>query len=457
LVASTLALASTETTSQVEAFPFFFKSSPKHERSDDPAPCAISIFDTRVAVEELAPDERDSRSHRQTQRHPSVTVCKSYNLKQSCCTKETLEQLLEWSNAVDSSFVFFEYLDAYARRNPKGIIDKIFAYVAQFAPPVEHLDYNELRKATRDELGLFVNQSLVALGPEMERFASSVLTYQEGLLCSACEPRFERYLNSTSLELRVRPSSAKAVSDRFLNLLQKWDIFLFRKDTLNLINRLVSKVCKLEKKSALVCNAAEVAANVVLTRLSGKPLREALCGKPEHHSPDLPDANDVQCQQVIHNYVLKGLVVDPLPILKQGIETLANECSQSRVIEASKCDEIKSFASKLDGLYATFDTRPLVKNVYADDGYDVSNVGCGSNLSGFACDGDAPRLRDQGLKTCARNWPTMLIIGLLALAVIGLGISNYRSMRKQNDSRSMLDGSSVTQPMMGGGGGQNPS
>ena len=354
--------------------------------------CATSIFDTLVPAYELTPDEATTRLTFQPGKHPSHVICTTFVGRDSCCTDSTLADFVRWSDAIDDFMGGAFYTQYLIETNPRVIIDQIiaFARVSIHSNPNRPINWVAVRNYVRDEGGDLLSRGSKAILPHVVDLWKAVVTYQEGLLCSSCEPSFSRFLDVPSKKLVVRPAAAMDAANALVQTLQAVDEFLKDEYIVAHLKHVLEQGCASAIGSMLKCSGVGLAVGLGLKILVGPQLRSIVCGVPAN-SPD----PDQACRDFVLNKMLRGLYVDYAPILHNVVGWFAHICEKAL---GDKCSELSKLNSRIDEYFFTFDTRVVVSNVYVDNdsGYDVKAAACASQLSAYGCGGSGPEPRKHG-------------------------------------------------------------
>ena len=300
---------------------------------------------------------------------------------------------MQWSDAMDASTKTAYYSAFLMESNPGAFVDQIVAYVRMSVPAsVPPVDWRAVRNAVREDAAAVLLAATKAVAPPALTAWKALVTYREGLLCSACEPGFSRFLHldAAAGTLKLHPAAANEFAAHVSTTLDAVDEFLKSGENVNRILVVVEKGCVAAGHPVAGCLALAPLLGAALNLVRAE-LRVALCG---------PEANaDAQtaCRDMVVDAVLRGLVVDPGPVAHNVIAWLKGKCA-AMPLEWLRpvCNRLDAVSKAVDDLGFSFDARPVVTNEYHADGFDVESKACSSHLSGFACGGHGPRAEDHG-------------------------------------------------------------
>jgi len=197
--------------------------------------CNGSIFDFSAPYYELAPNEAGSRLMA-PQTHPRGSkVCGAMAGQKSCCSDKTLTDFIRWADALDAYTALSKYITYYVQTDPRLLVDNLIVYIRAISGEAT-VDWVGIRTQTRDAWGKVAFSLLDALIVPADKIWGSIVTYQEGLLCSSCVPDFApNFLNPTAHTVTLKPDAANAVADAVLNLLATWDHWWKAVENINLV------------------------------------------------------------------------------------------------------------------------------------------------------------------------------------------------------------------------------
>jgi hypothetical protein len=372
-------------------------------------PCTHSIFETRVPFFEAVPDEKANRLQQQPAKHPDRNLCGSYKGKDSCCTETALQDLQRWSDGMDAWVQAIQYFEYMISNNPKAFLDQILVILKIFIHNNPPIDWVIVRNAIRDEAGDLIKSLADHMIPPGKQILQTILTYEEGLLCSACEPNFNRFLDLNKGTLLLRSDAAAEVSDAVLAAFHALDAFFGDDANIRALKHVSEQGCASALKSSLKCVGVGTGVGLALGIFTGPALRTIVCGAPAG-GDGVPDA---YCRDMIMNQVLRGLYVDPSVVIDNQFNWVSTMCS--KFLSEEQCAPIKTYKKEASALFYSFDTRPIVTNDYHSvDGFDVKGTACASHLSGYGCSGNGPEPVDHG------SMPTVNQGGLSVGAIIGI-------------------------------------
>ena len=306
--------------------------------------------------------------------------------------------LVTWSDAMDASTKTAYYGAFLLESNPGAFVDQILAYARLVLD--DALPWPAIRDAVRaDGSALLAAAGRSVVPPAMATW-KALVTYREGLLCSACEPNFARFLHVSEGEpraatLKLQPGAADEVASRFTDALGALDGFLSEAGTTELIGAVVEKACLAAGHSDGLCSTLPGTVSLVVNGVRSG-LRAAVCGPAAAHHELDPDA---VCHGVIVGSVLRGLVVDPQPLADNVGAWLQSKCGLLPKPYSSECATLDQLPELIRRMSFSFDARPIPTNAYVTEpaaGFDVKARACSSNLSGFACGGHGPRAQSHG-------------------------------------------------------------
>jgi hypothetical protein len=358
------------------------------------------------------------------QTHPRTSsVCGALSGKPSCCSDQTLTDLTRWADAIDEYTAASKYIKWYIESDPRALVDLILVWT-RAATADTSVDWAGIRNQTRDDWGVVLKSLVDSMTTPADKLWTDVVTYQEGLLCSACVPDFSpNYLNLEARTLTLRPEAADAVASSFLDLLHIWDLWWAEGANINHIMNAGVRTCWLATKSVSCRVLVPTTINLAVPYLTKNSLRIMLCGAPADAGQE-----DSKCRDTLNFQVLHGLSLDPTPILYNLLNKAADLCKMS----PKNCSPQIDLARKqIDLWFFTFDQRPVLQNVYSDGGFDVMAQACASHLSGYACGGAGPPLPDHsadapGQASGAGGGNVGLIVGVvLLLGLAGLAAAMF--------------------------------
>jgi len=284
----------------------------------------------------------------------------------------------------------------------------------------EGIDWKTIRNDNRDAVGALIRELWSTIYTPLNNLWSAVVTYQEGLLCSACQPNFDKFMD-VSGNVKMQSPAAGEVADAFITSMHSYDAFI-AKNT-DKIKQLSGHICQEVSKNN--CNWAAVVASSVINDFSNLYLRAMLCGA--NAKTGTIEVRDAACKDFVMNKALRGLTVDVSAVINNIFDHFTSICLQVKVVDCSKIDSAKQ--KSLEWSF-TFDERPLATNVYSPEGFDVKQVACSSNLSGYACGGAGPRPEIHGKSSGTGNSGPVIITIVVLVTVSSLGgvlfISRHR-------------------------------
>ena len=391
---------------------------------EGPGACARSIFDTRLPNFELSPDEARERLNMSPARHPSKNVCASYAGRDSCCSEKTLKDLAAWSEAIDASRFLQRYFGYQIERDPGSIVDNIIITVRAIGNPYEvaAIDWKAIRARFREPAGKILQDFWKAVNPSVQKAWSEYITYQEGLLCSACEPNFGRFLDGSNIKLQ--PNTASSVADAYVEVIRAIDAFFTNPDEQKRITAIVYDICVFS--GSQTCESIPVAFSFVYSYVTGMQLRSMICAAQGNSVGE----RDESCKQFLLNKVLRGLFFDVSLIFGNIFDYIYAQCMAGPM--PSACTQIQiSKKNFVEASSFSFDERPLATNVYTNDGFDILTVACKSNLSGYACGKSGPEPgsnKDDDQQSGGGCSAAPVIITIVILLILGgLGAVLYAS------------------------------
>jgi len=314
-------------------------------------------------------------------------------------------------------------------------------------PNRNEVDWKKIRIKFREKAGRLIGDFWTALFPSLNKLWINLVTYQEGLLCSACEPNFNRFFDPVKNQLKLRGPAAEAVGDAAVDVIKMFDAFMSNSDNAARIKDLVQDICQQGGSTAQCVLVPSLVASA-LSHITTSPLRHMICNAKKG---ELPERNEF-CKNFVLNDVLRGLVVDTKPLISNVFDYLTFVCPKG--VAAINCDQFETTKQGLLDLYYTFDERPVPRNIYAFDGYDVMLAACDSNLSGYACGKPGPKPESHKADSQAGNSGPIIITIVVLLTVGSIGavlfISRHRVARVASTWYTRLrDGDDGSGPTVG--------
>jgi len=274
-----------------------------------------------------------------------------------------------------------QYAIFYIESDPRVLVDQILLSLRAMLGS-NKLDWKRLRNEVRDEWGAIVKQLAVQLSTPLSKLWGAVVTYQEGLLCSSCIPKFSpTYLNVQTNTIALKPDVADDVAKAVIDLFNAWDGWFAVVNNRNHVTNAVMHTCVIVvKNGAVACRPlVPTAVSFVIKALTLNELKILLCGMPAK-----PGDEETQCKNMVVNNVLHGLAIDGQPVVGNVFDKIAQMC---KMLPTDCSSEIVTAKAQVLMLFDTFDDRPVLNNVYSDSGYDARSAACLSHLSGYACGG----------------------------------------------------------------------
>jgi len=379
--------------------------------------CARSVFETRVPYMEWVPDESSQRLSSPA-RHPDRSVCGSYANKDSCCSAKTLQDLVDWSDANDASMGIAEYVVKTIERDPRLLVDQVIVNLRARLLD-QGTDWKKIRDTLREPIGDLIRDGWKTVFPPLTELRSAVVTYQEGLLCSACEPNFERFFNGSVIKMRV--DAAGEVADGVIKSLAAFDTFI--ESQTPQITQLAQTICSLVG-GGVACIRIPDFFPPFLNYFKLSSLRELFCGPTRGNL----DVHNIKCRDFVMFTVLRGLYIDVEPIVDNMFDYFERSCPKT--IPGVTCPSAEAAKKVLHEYFFTFDERPVVWNTYGVDGYDVKSAACGSYLSGYACGGPGPKSQSHQAPAPAGNSGPVIIVIVVLLVVASLGVVLFISRER---------------------------
>ena len=142
----------------------------------------------------------------------------------SCCSETTLVDFTRWSDALDFYEAASQYIDYYIETDARVLVDQIILKIKAALGRNQAFNWKVLRNGIRDEWGALITSLLSTLTAPTDKVWSTVVTYQEGLLCSSCVPNFSPlFLNVTANQVNLQPKAALDIAHATLLTLDFWD------------------------------------------------------------------------------------------------------------------------------------------------------------------------------------------------------------------------------------------
>ena len=384
--------------------------------------CSLSIFDTRVPWNELLPPEGNTRVMEEPIRHPDRGICGSYVGKSSCCSEKTLQEFAAWSDMVDYSMQVAKYFIWLIEKDPRLVVDQLILILR--SELLEHqIDWKSVRNTYRDDAGTLLGEIWNSLYQPLTQLWIEVATYQEGLLCSACEPHFARFLDLEKNSLKLNLRSPSAIGDAVINVMTAYDIFMSDQQHLDQMIALGRSIC-IQIAGSAPCYLFNTIFNAALKYITEVSLRKLLCAS---NARNIPEANQ-HCKDFVVHRVLRGLYVDYFIIAENVFDYFKLICPEG--IKAVDCSRIDTYKKKVMDLSFSFDERPVVLNVYTQDGFDIYGTACDSNLSGYACGGPGPRPPNHRGDTPSGNNTGTIVAIVLTIVFVTLGLVLFVSRHR---------------------------
>ena len=357
--------------------------------------CRDSLFNFSVPFFELAPGAAEQRTRLVTPVvHPAHSkICNSMSGALSCCSETTLVDFTRWSDALDFYEAASQYIDYYIETDARVLVDQIILKIKAALGRNQAFNWKVLRNGIRDEWGALITSLLSTLTAPTDKVWSTVVTYQEGLLCSSCVPNFSPlFLNVTANQVNLQPKAALDIAHATLLTLDFWDKWFADGANSKQVKEAVIKICTLVSAGSSTCRiVVPSAVSFVLNAITKTELKIMLCGKPS-----APGQETTQCVDMIMNKMLNGLAINFAPVLDNVIAKLMDLCNFAPIkVDTCTAPLIKLKEYIVEAFFDSFDDRPTVSNVYSEAGFDVFSFACASHLSGYACGGQGWPLPDH--------------------------------------------------------------
>jgi hypothetical protein len=310
-----------------------------------------------------------------------------------------------------------KYWHVIIERDPGYVVDQILVGIRSGLANPDSVDWKGLRAEFRDKVGVIISSWWQEMYGPLQELWAAVVTYQEGLLCSACEADFSRFFNGTTI--KVRQPAAADIGDAALKVMAASDTFLTSTVNQPRIKAIAQLVCG-KVTDQFTCLGTSHIVDLAINALTKLNMRDMLCGDS---NGDL-DTRNRHCKDFMFNRVLRGLFIDTEPILSNIFDYLNKICLKVPFPKMD-CGPIDIMSKQLSSFYFTFDERPLATNEYGVDGFDIKNAACDSNLSGFACGQSGPKPESHKGNAPADNSAgnsgaiIITIVILLTLAAVG--------------------------------------